>query len=449
MTFDVPPARGRCSLRAALAVAAFLGAAASCAPTRAPRSAPTASRASLADAAFLDTLERRTFDFFWETTDARTGLTPDRWPTRTFSSVAAIGFALTAYPVGAERGYITRGQSAERTLATLHFLWRLPMGPDSVGVAGYRGFYYHFLDFERGLRYRTVELSTIDTALLLAGALFAQQYYDRGDVAEVGIRAYADSIYRRVDWRSMQPKAPLVSHGWHPEIGFIVSNWVGYDESMILYLLALGSPTHAVDSTAWAAYTKTYTWASFHGEPHVNFGPLFGHQYSHVWVDFRGVRDAYMREHGIDYFENSRRATTSDRAYAIANPGAWRGYSADVWGLTASDGPADTTLAIDGRRRLFFTYGARAAAATELRDDGTLAPTAAGGSIAFAPGIVIPALRAMRARYGDDLFARYGFLDAFNPTFDAPGAQATGRVVPAAAGSTPIISASTRGRFWR
>ncbi len=159
----------------------------------------------------------------------------------------------------------------------------------------------------------------------------------------------------------------------------------------------------------------------------MQFAPLFGHQYSQIWIDFRGVRDAYMRGKGIDYFENSRRAALSQRAYATANPNQWRGYDADVWGLSASDGPLDSTLTVDGHRRQFHTYWARGAAAGETRDDGTIAPTAAGGSIAFAPEIVVPALRTMRARYGAPLFGQYGFVDAFNPTLLAHRCAASSR----------------------
>jgi hypothetical protein len=156
----------------------------------------------------------------------------------------------------------------------------------------------------------------------------------------------------------------------------------------------------------------------------VNFAPLFGHQYSHLWIDFRGIQDAYMRQRGIDYFENSRRATLAQHAYAIDNPGKWRDYGSTIWGLTASDGPLDTTLVVDGAQRKFFTYAARGAAATEVRDDGTIAPTAAGGSVPFAPEITVPALKAMRARYGESLFGQYGFVDAFNPTYRNASARA-------------------------
>jgi hypothetical protein len=200
---------------------------------------------------------------------------------------------------------------------------------------------------------------------------------------------------------------------------------------MFLYLLALGSPAHPAPDGAWAAYTASYHWGDFHGQPHVAFAPLFGHQYSHVWVDFRGIRDAYMRERGIDYFENSRRATLAQRAHAIANPGGWKGYDGEVWGLTASDGPKDTTLVVDGRTRRFFTYRARGAAANEVVDDGTIAPTAAGGSVPFAPEVAVPALQAMRATYGEQVYKRYGFVDAFNPAYDrAEWGSRSGTVVP-------------------
>jgi hypothetical protein len=381
-------------------------------------------------AAFLDTLQRRTFDWFWDLTPASNGLTPDRWPTPSFSSIAAVGFALTAYPIGVERGWITRAQAADRTLATLQFFWTAPQDSAGPNTTGYRGFFYHFLDMQTGRRFQTVELSTIDTSLLLGGILFAQSYFDRSDATEQQIRALADSIYLRVDWQWARAGAPAVSMGWHPENGFISARWIGYNEAMILNILALGSPTHPVDSTTWGAWVSGYQWGSYYGQSFVQFAPLFGHEYSHVWIDFRGIQDAYMQSRGIDYFENSRRATLSQRAYAIANPGGWRGYTANVWGLTACDGPANKTLTIAGRSRQFQTYWARGAGLGDERDDGTICPTAVGGAVPFAPEITIPALLAMRATYGDKLFTTYGFLDAFNPTFTASGQQQTGTVDP-------------------
>ena len=385
--------------------------------------AVTEPRVPAADQAFLDTVSRRTFDFFWETTNPQNGLTPDRWPTRSFSSIAAVGFALTAYPIGVERGWVSRDAARDRVLTALRFFWTAPQGDATSGVTGNHGFFYHFLDMDSGLRFGRVELSTIDTSLLLAGILACRNYFDRSDPGETEVRALADSIYARVDWQWARDNNVVVSMGWRPEPasdenerGFIKSNWVGYDEAMILYVLALGSPTHAIDPAAWTEWTRTYKWDRFEGQDYVQFPPLFGYQYSHLWIDFRGIQDAYMRQRGIDYFENSRRATLAHRTYASTNPSAWRGYDASTWGLTASDGPLDSTLAIDGRTRTFHTYWARGVATTEMNDDGTLAPTAAGGSVPFAPEIAVPALVNMRRVYGDPLFGRYGFVDAFNPT---------------------------------
>ena len=405
-----------------------------CSPT-APATAPAPAQVDPRRAeAFLDTLQQRTFQWFWDTTDPRTGLTPDRWPARTFSSVAAIGFALTAYPIGAERGYVARSAAAERTLSTLRYLWQLPQGETATGVAGYKGFFYHFLDYDRGLRFEKVELSTIDTSLLLAGALFCQSYFTGAAPAEVSIRAYADSLYRRVEWTWPRNRAPAINMGWKPEEGMLPFDWRGYNEAMIVYLLALGSPTHAIEPAAWDEWTKTYHWRDFYGQQHVNFAPLFGHQYSHVWVDFRGIRDAHSRGRGIDYFENSRRATFAQRAYAIDNPFKWVGYGPNEWGLTASDGPRDGPITVEGIPRVFFTYAARGAAWGEISDDGTIAPTAVGGSVPFAPEITIPTLIAMREKYGDRLFTKYGFLDAFNATFPRTNlTPQTGTVVPGVA----------------
>lgn len=416
---------------AALVASLLLAAACAAASPTAPPTPQPAPVPGPGGEAFLDTLQERTFRYFWETANPRNGLVPDRWPSPSFSSVAAVGFALTAYPVGVERGWVSRGEAADRTLTTLRFFWRAPQGPQPTGTTGYKGFYYHFLDMETGHRFERVELSTIDTGLLMMGVLASAGYFDRADPREGEIRALADSLYRRVDWAwAATPRPPLVSMGWHPESGFIPHDYRGYSEAMFLYVLALGSPTHPIDPAAWPAFTSSYVWGSFHGEPHVAFPPLFGHQYSHAWIDFRGIQDAYMRGRGIDYFENSRRATLSQRGYAIANPMGWRGYGADAWGLTASDGPLDTTFVVDGKQRTFWTYRARGAAPGHVEDDGTLAPTAAGGSIPFAPEVTIPVLAAMRRTYGDHLFQRYGFLDAFNPTLTQPMRLQHGKIVP-------------------
>jgi hypothetical protein len=378
------------------------------------------ARLPAAHQAFLDTLEHRTFQWFWDLSDARTGLTPDRWPTRSFASVGAVGFALTAYPIGAERGWVTRAQAAERVLATLRFFWSAPQDSTEHGVTGYQGFFYHFLVPETGERFKDVELSTIDTSLMLAGMLFCQSYFDRHNAAEDSIRSVAEAIYARVDWNWAQPRPPSVSLGWTPKGGHLEWDWRGYNEAMILQILALGSTTHAVEPAIWAAWCSNYQWGTFLGKEHVGFAPLFGHQYSQVWIDFRGIQDEYMRGKGIDYFENSRRATLAQRAYAVENPGGWAGYGVRLWGLSACDGPLDGKVTIHGVQREFHTYTARGASFVRIEDDGTVTPTAAAGSIAFVPEVVIPTLMAMRDDYGPQLFGRYGFLDAVNPTLRVP-----------------------------
>jgi hypothetical protein len=392
--------------------------------------AHAAPHASSASAAFLDTLERRTFDFFWERSDSATGLTPDRWPTPSFVSVGAVGFALTAYPIGAERGYVSRHAALERVTRTLEFFWRAPQDTARAGATGYRGFFYHFLDPSAGRRFEKVELSTIDSALLLAGVLFCQSYFDRRDKAEAHVRALAESLYRRVDFQWTQVRPPGMALGWTPEEGHLPYDWGGYNETMILQVLALGSPTHPVGADAWRAWTSHYRWGTFEGQQHLGFAPLFGHQYSHVWLDLRGIRDAEMRAHGLDYFENSRRATLAQRAYAIENPRHFAGYGDSLWGLSACDGPLDSTFEIRGRRFEFHTYDARGASFVRVGDDGTVAPTAAGGSIAFTPELSIPMLKGLRERYGERVFGRYGFVDALNPTLDVDVPVHHGQVVP-------------------
>ncbi len=384
-----------------------------------------------ADDTLLDDLEHRTFDFFWRTTDANTGLVPDRYPTPSFSSIAAVGFGLTAYPVGVERGYVSRAAARDRVLTTLRFFRDAPQGDAAHGVTGYKGFYYHFLDMKTGHRYGDVELSSVDTALLMAGVVFCREYFAGSDPAEVELRQIADTLLDRVEWTWMQPRTPAIAMGWRPEQGYLDHDWIGYNEAMIVLVLALGSSTHAVEPAAWDRWTSNYdkTFGTAYGQQHLAFPPMFGHQYSHLWIDFRGIRDRYMQGHDLDYFENSRRATLAQRAYAIANPAGFTGYGADVWGLTASDGPGDMTLTIDGKPREIRGYAARG---MDSYDDGTVAPTAMIGSLPFAPEIVVPGIRELQRRYGAQIYREYGFIDAFNPSFPATARPATGAVVPGA-----------------
>ena len=382
----------------------------------------------------FDDIERRTFDFFWATANPANGLVPDRYPSSSPSSVAAIGFGLTAYVIGADRGFVTRAQARERTLKTVRFLRDAPQGPQARGTAGYKGFFYHFLDMKTGTRDGRCELSTIDTALLVAGLLHAQVHFNGTHPDEAEIRAGVDAIYWRVDWNWAQVRRQLISLSWSPETGFAPYDWGGYNEAMLVLLLALGSPTHPVDENAWSAWTSNYTgkWRRFMGYEYLGFASLFGHQYSHAWIDFRGIQDAPMRLRGTDYFENTRRATYAQRAYAIANPKGWFEYGANVWGFTACDGPGwlhDTDRA--GRARFFLDYRARGTGQAMTLDDGTIAPTAALSSLPFAPEIVIPAIAEMHARYGRFIYSKYGFLDSFNRSLTSTTVRLTnGRVDP-------------------
>ena len=284
--------------------------------------------------AYIEETARRAFDYFWREANASNGLVKDRSTPGSASSIAAVGFGLSAYTVGADRGYITREQAVARTLATLEFFATCPQSDAASGTCGYKGFFYHFLNMDTGLRAGTNELSTIDTALLLGGILHAARYYDGAGADETRIRQLADLIWRRVDWTWAAPRSPLVTLGWKPEVGFNVCgggpcDWRGYNEAMILYVLGLGSPTHPLPDGAWDAWTASYggDWQTHYGITFLTFPPLFGHQYSHVWIDFRDIQDDYMRGRSdllgtpYDYFENSRRATLASQAYAVANPG--------------------------------------------------------------------------------------------------------------------------------
>ncbi len=392
----------------------------------------------------LADLHRRTFAFFWETTRPDSGLAPDNWPNPLFASIAATGFALAALPVGVASGYVPRAAAAGRAMATLRTFWNGPQGDTTGGVIGHKGFFYHFLHLDNATRYGRSELSSIDTCLFLLGALTAGAFFDGPGNDEAEIRRLAVALYARVDWTFMARPNGMISMGWHPETGLphqderglIERSWDRYNEGMMAPLLALGAPDYAVAPGAWDAWSATIggTWGTNWGQTYLGFSPLFGHQYSHCWFDFRAIADPFMRAHGSDYFENSRRATLAQRAYAIANPSGFRDYGADVWGLTACRGPGDVAATVDGRARVFHGYGARGAQTGdgESFDDGTLAPTAGASSIAFAPEVAVPLIHSLRSRYGAAIYGRYGFTDAFNPSFPATAIPANGRVDPRA-----------------
>jgi hypothetical protein len=367
----------------------------------------------------LEKLQRETFGYFLHEANPANGLVIDKtspnWP----ASIAATGLALACYPVGVERGFMPRSAAVERTLKTLRFFWNSPQGPES-NATGYRGFYYHFLDMQTGRRVWQCELSTVDSAFLLAGALTAGIYFDAETADEHEIRTLADALYRRADWQWAQNEGATVTHGWKPESGFLKYRWEGYDEALLLYMLGLGSPTHPLPASSYAAWASTYRWEKCHGYEYLYAGPLFTHQLSHVWIDFRGIQDSFMRDKGIDYFENSRRATHVQQQYAIANPLKWAGYAPCCWGITASEGPGPDTIKLDGTDRQFFDYVGRGVPFGP--DDGTLAPWAVVASLPFAPEIVLFALDHCIHQAKLTQFNSYGFKASFNPTHPgAPG----------------------------
>lgn len=394
------------------------------------------SRATALDLAdhptrMLADIERRTFEYFWDTTDPATGLSPDRWPTSSPSSIAADGFALTADVIGAYRGYVSREAAAERARTTLAFLASRPQGAGAVGYAGYRGFFYHFLDMKTGVRYQDRELSTIDTALLMAGVLTAESYFNRDTAVERSVRHLADRLYLHVDWRWSEQGDPRVRMAWLPETGFDPMTWDGYNEGSLIYILGMGSPTHALQRDAWDAWSATdpQYWKSMDGETFLTFGPQFAHQYTAIWVDFRGITSGFMAIHHTDFFENGERATFAQQRFAMDNPHHWAGYNKDIWGLTACDGPGDVLAPYHGHRREFHSYAARGITSDDV-DDGTLAPTAMVGSLPFAPTIVTDSMVALMRKYGDIIYTRYGFLDSFNPSFNDAALAELGHVIP-------------------
>jgi len=384
-----------------------------------------AARSKDVDARMLEKIQRAAFGYFLHEANRANGLVLDKtcadWP----ASIAATGLALAAYPVGVERGFVARAEAVERTLASLRFFWQSRQGPEP-DATGYKGFYYHFLDMQSGARAWQCELSTVDSALLLGGMLTVAAYFDGDAPAEKEIRELADRLYARVDWRWAQNGGATVTHGWKPETGFLPYRWEGYDEALLLYVLGLGSPTHALPPESYQAWASTYEWKTVYDIPFLYAGPLFTHQLSHVWIDFRGIQDAFMRDHGIDYFENSRRATLVQQQYGIRNPRGFAHYGEFCWGLTASDGPGDITRMVDGVERRFFDYLAREV--PDGPDDGTIAPWAVVASLPFAPEIVLPTVEDF-VRWQVGGVHRYGFKATFNPTFPVPG-LANGWVSP-------------------
>ncbi|QIO59781.1 glucoamylase family protein [Rhizobium leguminosarum] len=374
----------------------------------------------------LARLQFTTLLYYLQCTNPDNGLVRDKTEPNAPASIAAIGMALATIPVVVERGVLIREFAAKITRNRLRYLMACPQGPEPDS-SGYKGFFYHFLDIETGRRVWQCELSTIDSAFLFAGALTVATYFDGDTAAEAEIRQLAMALYERADWNWACDGGATLTHGWRPESGFIPYRWRGYDEGLLLYIIGLGSPTHPLPPACYAAYTETYEWRNIYGRELLYSGPLFTHQLSHMWIDFRGIRDAFMRHHDTDYFENSRHATYIQQQYAIRNPMNFVGYGEHCWGFTACDGPGWGKRTIDGVDREFFDYVARGAPFGP--DDGTIAPWVVVASLPFAPEIVVPTVRNF-ARMKLGMTRLYGFKPSFNQTYAVENSQAGWWVSP-------------------
>jgi hypothetical protein len=348
---------------------------------------PVPSSLSPDDDQLLDELQKANFLYFWEQANPQTGLVKDRanirsQDNRTVASIAATGFGLTALCIAQKRGFVSYPDAYGRVVATLRFLWKkLPT---------HRGFFYHWADINTGERVWDSEVSSVDTAILLCGILTCRQYFE--EHSEVTLLAY--EIFNRVDWTWLSEDTTLLPHGWLPEVGFLPYRWDYYSELMMMYLLGLGSASFPLRVETWNAWKRTtfeYDGLRYIG----SFAPLFVHQYSQAWFDFRGKRDKYA-----DYFQNSIIATDVHRRFCLELARQFPDYSDDLWGITASDSPQG-----------YVIWGGPPATGPI---DGTVAPSAAAGSLPFLPQAVMRVLRNIRTRYGS-AWGRYGFVNAFNP----------------------------------
>ena len=379
---------GRLSLFGALGGAPKMILAAQPAPDSQSSTAPTPpSLLSPDDDALLDEMEKLNFQYFWEQAGPQTGLVRDRCnvaknDNSIVASIAATGFGLTALCIGEQRGLIPVADARDRVLATLRFLWKK--------MPTHRGFFYHFADINTGERVWDSEVSSVDTAILLCGILMCRRHFQ--EHSEISLLAF--EIFNRVDWSWLSEDTSLLPHGWTPEFGFLPYRWDYYSEMMMIYLLGLGSLPHPLPEQAWNAWKRTrfeYDGIRYIG----SFAPLFVHQYSQAWFDFRGKRDAYA-----DYFQNSILATDAHRHFCLELGKLFPDYSDDLWGISASD--SQKGYVIWGGPPMMGPI------------DGTVVPSAAAGSLPFMTQPVMRVLRNIREHYGK-AWSRYGFINAFNP----------------------------------
>lgn len=352
-----------------------------------PGSAPS-SGLSDEDDQLLEEMEKLNFQYFWDQASPQTGLVKDRCKftgkgdSSIVASIAATGFGLTALCIGEMRGFIPRVPARDRVLTTLRFLWKK--------MPTHRGFFFHFADINTGDRIWDSEISSVDTAILLCGILACRRHFE--EHSEISLLAY--EIFNRVDWSWLSEDTSLLPHGWTPEVGFLPYRWDYYSELMMMYLLGLGSLTHPLPPAAWNAWKRTkfnYDGITYIG----SFAPLFVHQYSQAWFDFRGKRDKYA-----DYFQNSVLATEVHRRFCLELGKQFPDYSDDLWGITASDSAKG-----------YVIWGGPP---TTGPIDGTVVPSASAGSLPFAPPATMRVLRNIKNKYGL-AWCKYGFVNAFNP----------------------------------
>jgi hypothetical protein len=371
------------------------------------------------ETAMLDSIQHKTFLFFLNESHPEWGIVKDRAASWAPASIASTGFGIPCFAIAAERKWISRKQAAEITLKMLKFFANSVQSTDT-NATGYKGFYYHFLRMNSGTREWKCELSSIDTGILMMGILFARNYYNLDNEDEKQIRELSATLLGRMDWSFMQMSATAkhpncISMAWSPEGGLLNHGWSGYNEGLFLYVLAAGTGMKDVEKS-YDSWLSTYEWKTpYKGLSHVAFPPLFGHQFSQAFIDYRGLADKYMKAKGFDYFENSRRATYVQREYAQENPKGWIGYDSLCWGFTACDGPGNT---YNFGEKKFEGYAGRGSSGKDntIAEDGTIAPYGPMSSLPFAPEIVLPTMKSINARYGKELWGKYGYFDSFNPT---------------------------------
>ncbi len=380
------------------------------------------------DMEMLETLQSQTFDYFLTYINPENGLIADKSDPDSHSSIAAVGLGISSYVVGIERNLISREEGIHKILTILNFFHDGHQGPEKDAM-GYKGFYYHFLHMDTGKRAWESELSTIDTAIFIAGVLTAACYFTGDNNEENQIRDLAESLYRRIDWQWALNGGTAISHGWKPELGFLEYHWdQGYSEAIILYILAIGSPTFPIDPKGYRTWTSTFKWSNIDGIEYIHAGPLFIHQMSQLWLDLKGIQDEVNIKYKIDYFENSRRATCVQQKYAIKNPLNFKYYGENNWGFTASDGPGPASIKIDGVEKIFYDYVARGV--PDGPDDGTISPWSVVASLPFAPEIVLGTVRHAIDRLKERNAADKGFDASFNLVFKIPGRDENGWISP-------------------